>query len=124
MEREFTTHAAVVLLIAFAISITYELFRAIARKNISAYDNLKNFAKQGLPLYLSGGAVIMVLLLNYDWSNVVGLIYCLILILVAVLYYNPRVMPARQPGFIDWLENALYGGLLFSALTILIYSVV
>ena len=45
------------------------------------------------------------------------------MILVSVLYYNPRMLPARRPGIIDWVEDLVYTGLLFVAAALLLYAV-
>lgn len=121
--NELTTIAAWILVIAFSLSMGYEFYRATAQRKVSHYDTLANFGKQVLTLYLSAAVVIALLFMGFNWSAWVGLGYCFILILVSIFYYNPQVMMSRQPGIIDWVENVLYGGLLSSAATILIYAI-
>ena len=44
------------------------------------------------------------------------------LIGVSILCYSPVMLPQRQPGPIDWLEDKLYTGLLFVAGALLLYE--
>jgi hypothetical protein len=44
------------------------------------------------------------------------------LILVSIFYYSPVMLPQRQPGLIDWVEDKLYTGLLFVAVALLTYE--
>jgi hypothetical protein len=39
---------------------------------------------------------------------------------VSILYCNPIMLPQRQPGPIDWLEDKLSTGLLFVAVALLL----
>ncbi len=117
-----TIHAAWVLLTAFLISCIYEIYRATVMKGTSKYDKPRVFLLIGVPYYLFSFGVTALLFAGYYWANLIALGYTIILILVAILYYSPSISLKRKPGLIDWFENLVYLGLLFSAATILMYS--
>jgi len=120
--NNLTTHAAWVLLTAFSISCIYEIYRATVMKGTSKYDNPRVFLMVGIPFYMVSFGLTASLFAGYFWANLVALGYTLILIAGAILYYSPQIALKRKPGLIDWVENLLYLGLLFSAATILVYS--
>lgn len=117
-----TSHAAWVLVVAFALSLAYEAWRAVFKVGTSAYDSPKAFIQQ-LGLYVVATAVIAALFAQLAWAAWAGLVFCVGMILVSVLYYNPVILPARQPGTIDWAEDLLFTGLLFVGATLLLYQV-
>jgi phosphatidylserine synthase len=119
---DFTLHAAWTLVVCFALSLVYELYRATAKAGTSRHDTPRMLLLQGVPLYGSAAVVIGLLFAGYGWATWVGLVYCVLLIGVSILYYNPVIMPERKPGLIDWVEDLLYTGLLFVAATMLIYA--
>jgi hypothetical protein len=49
-----------------------------------------------------------------------GLLVAVALIGVSILYSGPIMLPQRQPGPIDWLEDKLSTGLLFVAAVLLL----
>lgn len=114
--------AAWVLVVAFVVSIAYELYRATIRAGDSRYDSTRAFVEQ-LPVYTAATAVIVVLFTGEDWAAWIGLTFCVVAILVSIFYYNPRILPARRPGLLDWLEDLAFTGLLFVAATQLIYAI-
>jgi hypothetical protein len=116
------THAAWVLVVTFAISLLYELWRATTKAGTSRHDSPKAFAKQ-LVLYLVAGGVIAALFTDVAWGSWVALVFSLVMIFVSVLYYNPVIMLERKPGLVDWIEDLLFTGLLFAAATLLLYDV-
>lgn len=118
-----TTHAAWVLLAAFGVSCIYEIYRATLMKGTSEFDSPRIFLLVGVPFYLISFGVTALLFVGYYWANLLALGYTIILIGVAIFFYSPKISLQRKPGLIDWMENLLYLGLLFSAATILIYSV-
>lgn len=124
VATDLSIHAAWILLAAFVISVLYEIYRATIKKNISKYDNWNNFLKQNGLLYVAAAIVIALLFLRISWAPVVALIFSIVLIAVGIFYYSPRILMARQPVWIDWLENTLYLGLVFSAATVLVYALV
>lgn len=117
-----TIHAAWVLLTAFSISCIYEIYRATVMKGTSQYDKPRVLLTVGLPFYLVSFSITVLLFAGYYWAQCIALGYTVILILVAIFYYSPRIALERKPGLIDWIENLVYLGLLFSAATILIYA--
>ena len=120
---ELMRHAAWILLITFALSVLYELYRATIKAGVSRHDSLRTFVSQGLPLYVAAAIVIAMLFAGFTWAAWVGLIFSVALILVSIFYYNPRIMLERQPGMIDWFEDLVYTGLLFVAAALLLYDV-
>jgi len=117
-------HAAWVLLAAFSISCIYEIYRATVKKGTSQYDNTRVFLTVGVPFYTVSFGVTAFLFTGYDWASWVALAYVILLIGIAMFFYSPKIALKRKPGLIDWVENLLYLGLLFSAGTILMYSVI
>jgi hypothetical protein len=120
---ELTRHAAWILLITFARSLLYELYRATIKARASRHDSLRTFVSQGLPLYGAAAIVMATLFAGFAWAAWVGLVFTVALILMSIFYYNPRIMLERQPGMIDWFEDLVYIGLLFVAATLLLYDV-
>lgn len=119
----FAIHAAWTLLAAFALSLGYELYRATVMAGTSEHDSMRLFLVQGVPLYLVAGVVIALLFRRSKWSAWIGLAFSVIMILVSIFYYNPRIMLDRQPGVIDWFEDLVFTGLLFVAVALLLYEV-
>jgi hypothetical protein len=64
-----------------------------------------------------------VLLTGENWAAWIGLVFCVVVILVSILYYNPRIMLARRPRLLDWFEDLVFTGLLFVAAAQLIYAI-
>jgi hypothetical protein len=54
------------------------------------------------------------------WS---GLIFSILLVLVSVSYYNPKIMVERKPGIIDWFEGLVRTGQPFVAAAFLLLEV-
>jgi hypothetical protein len=52
------------------------------------------------------------------------LVLSVVVILVSIFYYNPKIMLERRPGVIDWLEDLVFTGLLFVSATLLLYEIV
>jgi hypothetical protein len=115
-------HAAWLLIVAFGLSLIYELYRATWRAGTSRHDSMRAFVVQGIPLYTLAGVVIALLFTGREWAAPVGLIFSVAMICVSIFYYNPRIMLARQPGIIDWFEDLVFTGLLFVAAALLLYA--
>ena len=73
------------------------------------------FHIQDLWLHVAATVVIVLLFAGVPCAAWVGLILSILLILVSVFYYNPKIMVERKPGIIDWFEGLVYTGLLFVA---------
>lgn len=121
---ELERHAAVVLTIAFSLSLLYEIYRATMKSGTSKHDSVRVLLMQGIPLYASAAIVIALLFAGVAWAPWAGLIYSIVLIVVSIFYYNPYIMVEREPGLIDWFEDLVYTGLLFVAAALLMYEVV
>ena len=93
-------HAAWVLIVAFGLSLIYELYRATSKAGTSRHDSMRAFVVQGIPLYMLAGIVIALLFAGREWAASVGLIFSVAMIGVSIFYYNPKIMLARQPGMI------------------------
>ncbi len=114
-------HAAWVLVVAFALSLAYEVWRAFTGN--SEHDSKRTLLTQGAVLYGAAAVVIWLLFAGVTWAAWVGLVFCVLLIAVSIFYYNPRIMIGREPGPIDWFEDLVYTGLLFVAAALLLYEV-
>jgi hypothetical protein len=117
------SHAAWVLAVAFAISLAYELWRSTARAGTSRHDSMRVFVTQGIVIYVVAAVVVGLLLAGVAGAAWIGLVVAVGGILVSVFYYNPVVMPERQPELIDWVEDLVFTGLLFVAAALLTYEV-
>ncbi len=112
-------HAAWVLLVAFAMSFAYETWRVLARGGVSVHDTPAEWRK-GLAIYAIAAAVIVALFAGLSGSAWAALALSLGFILVSAFYYNPVVMRDRAPGWVDWVEDILFTGLLFVAAWMLV----
>lgn len=116
------THAAWVLVIAFAGSLIYEIWRATTKAGTSRHDAPKALVQQ-LVLYVVAAAIIAGLFTQAGWAPLAGLVFSVVMILVSIFYYNPVIMLERKPGIIDWVEDLLFTGLLFVGAALLSYEV-
>ncbi|MFH8249471.1 hypothetical protein ACH3VR_03760 [Microbacterium sp. B2969] len=107
------TLSAWLLIIAFAISLIYELWRATAKAGASRHDSMRAFLVTNLWLYVVAVIVIVLLLMGVPVAAWVGLIFAALIVIVSVFYYNPVIMIERKPGLVDWIEDLVYTGLLF-----------
>lgn len=120
---DFRTDAAIVLSVAFVLSIAYEAYRVTAKAGVSRHDTPRGFVQQ-LPLYAVAAVVVVLLCVGPDWSAWVGLVFSIGMIVVSIAYYNPRIMLERKPDLIDWAEDLIFTGLLFVAAAQLWYALV
>ena len=104
--------SAWVLIVTFAISLLYELWRATAKAGVSRYDSMRAFVQE-LWLYVVATIVIVLLFVGVPFAAWVGLTFSVAVIVVSIFYYNPKMMLERKPGIIDWVEDLVYTGLLF-----------
>ena len=117
------TLSAWLLIVAFAVSLVYELWRATAKAGASRHDSMRAFLVTNLWLYIVAAVVIALLLLGVPGAAWVGLIFSALIVIVSVFYYNPVIMIERKPGLIDWVEDLLYTGLLFVVVAFLLAEV-
>lgn len=116
-------HAAWVLVVTFAISLAYELWRATAKAGSTEHDSMHNFVTKVLALYVLASIVIGLLFAGVPGAAWVGLVFSVVFILVSIFYYNPVYMCARDTSLIAWAEDLTYTGLLFVAAFLLFYEV-
>ncbi|MDR7111378.1 hypothetical protein J2X03_001242 [Microbacterium trichothecenolyticum] len=114
--------SAWVLIVSFALSLIYEFWRATAKAGTSQYDSMRAFV-QGLWLYVLAAIVIVLLFVGVPFAAWIGLVFSVLVILVSIFYYNPKMMPARKPGLFDWFEDLVYTGLAFVTATLLALEV-
>jgi hypothetical protein len=84
-------NAAWVLVVAFVLSIAYEFYRSTIKAGVSKHDTLRGFITQLLTLYLIAGIVIALLFTGQMWAAWVGLVFCVLMILISIFYYNPVI---------------------------------
>jgi phosphatidylserine synthase len=77
---------------------------------------------QAVPGYAAAFALAVLVRTGWPWVTWTGLLVAVALIGVSILYYSPIMLPHRQPGPLDWLEDKLYTGLLFVAVALLVYD--
>jgi hypothetical protein len=116
------SHTAWVLIVAFTMSLAYEVYRTTVKAGTSRHDSLRAFA-QGFVVYPIAAVVVVALLAGAGWAPWAGLALSVGGIAVSVFYYNPVIMLERQPGMIDWIEDLAFTGLLFVAAALLLYEV-
>ena len=114
--------SAWVLIVSFALSLIYEFWRATAKAGTSRYDSMRAFV-QGLWLYVLAAIVIVLLFVGVPFAAWIGLVFSVLVILVSIFYYNPKMMVERNPGLIDWFEDFVYTGLLFVVAALLTLEV-
>jgi hypothetical protein len=119
---DLVEQAAWVLVVAFALSLTYELYRATVKAGTSPHDSVAAFVKTDLALYVVAALVIGSLFADFRWAPWVGLIFSATVTTVSILYYNPKIMPARKPGIVDWFEDLAFTRLVFLAMALLGYQ--
>ncbi len=120
--KNLKIQAAWTLVVTFTLSIIYELWRSIAMTGISEYDNMAAFWALS-PLYIAAAFMIYALFKDYRWASWAGFIFSVVLIFVSIFYYNPQMMMVRQPHLMDWFEDLVYTGLLFTVATMLYYDI-
>ena len=118
----YTSQVSWILIVAFVLSLLYELYRSTAKNGISKYDSMRSFLTQELPFYAVAFALAVLLRTGWPWVAWAALVVGVGLILVSIFYYSPLVLPQRKPGPIDWLEDKLYTGLLFVAVALVAYD--
>jgi hypothetical protein len=68
------THAAWALVVSFALSLLYEIWRTTAKAGTSRHDSPRVFV-QGLVIYVPAAAVITALFLQAAWAAWAGLLF-------------------------------------------------
>jgi hypothetical protein len=120
---DLTTQAAWVLVAAFLLSFLYEVYRATAKAGTSRHDSMESFVKNNIIFYVVATIVITMLFADFTWAPWIGLLFSGGAIVASILYYNPKIMLERGPGIIDWFEDIVFTGLLFTAAGLLLYDI-
>jgi hypothetical protein len=89
------------------LSFGYELYRATMQTGVSPHDSLASLGML-VPLYLLGLGLAYAVRRGHRWGLWGVLAYAALALVTSLTYYNPVVLPARQPGVIDWVENIAY----------------
>ena len=118
----YTSQVSWILIVAFVLSLLYELYRCTAKNGISKYDSMRSFLTQELPFYAIAFTLAVLLRTGWPWVAWAALAVGVGFIIVSIFYYSPIVLPQRKPGPIDWLEDKLYTGLLFVAVVLVGYD--
>jgi hypothetical protein len=114
----YTTQASWVLSTAFTVSALDELFRSTTRPAPPG-TTPRGVCDPGGPGYAAAFALAVLVRMGWPWVTWTGLRWrCTDR--VSILYYSPIMLPHRQPGPIDWLEDKLSTGLLFVAVALLL----
>lgn len=120
---DLVTQAAWVLVAAFGLSLTYELYRATKKAGVSPHDSTASFVKNNVALYLVAALVIVLLFAGFGWAPWVGLVFSAVVTAASILYYNPKILLERNPGVVDWFEDIAFTSLVFLAMALLFYQV-
>ena len=118
----YATQVSWLLIVTFALSALYELYRATAKSGTSRYDSLRGFLTQGVPFYAVAFTLAMLVRTGWRWVAWTVLVTGMGLIMVSIFYYSPVMLRQRKPGPVDWFEDKVYTGLLFVAVTLLAYD--
>ena len=119
---KYSSQVSWILIVAFTVSLLYELYRATAKNGVSKYDSMRSFLAQGLPFYAFAFALAVLVRGGWAWVAWTALAVGVGLIGVSIFYYSPVMLPQRRPGPFDWLEDKLYTGLLFVAVALVAYE--
>jgi phosphatidylserine synthase len=107
MEVSLTIVSAWLLLLAALISVSYELWRALARTSVGPNDTIADWLK-GLPLYVGAAVVVALLFAGWEFAPLLGLAYGVLATAASIFWYGPTVMLQRRPSLIDWVEDRLF----------------
>jgi phosphatidylserine synthase len=118
----YSSQVSWILILAFAVSLLYELYRSTAKAGTSKYDSMRSFLTLELPFYAIAVVLAVLVRTGWPWVAWTALAVGVALIMVSIFYYSPIMLPQRKPGPIDWFEDKLYTGLLFVAVALLAYD--
>jgi hypothetical protein len=107
MEWPLALVAGWLLLAATLLSVGYELWRAVARTGIGPNDTMRDWV-MALPLYAGAVVVSILLVAGWELAPLAGIAYGLLASLASIFYYGPRVLLARRPGMVDWVEDRVF----------------
>jgi len=118
----YSSQVSWILILAFALSLLYELYRSTVKSGTSRYGSMRSFLTQELPFYAIAFVLAVLVRTGWPWVAWTALAIGVALIVVSIFYYSPIMLPQRKPGPIDWFEDKLYTGLLFVAVALLAYD--
>jgi len=118
----YSSQVSWILILAFALSLLYELYRSTVKSGTSRYDSMRSFLTQELPFYAIAFVLAVLVRTGWPWVAWTALAIGVALIVASIFYYSPIMLPQRKPGPIDWFEDKLYTGLLFVAVALLAYD--
>jgi hypothetical protein len=118
----YSSQVSWVLIVAFALSLLYELYRSTVKSGTSKHDSMRSFLTQELPFYAIAFVLAVLVRTGWRWVAWTALAVGVALIVVSIFYYSPIMLPQRKPGPIDWFEGKFYTGLLFVAVVLLAYD--
>ena len=94
----YSSQVSWILIVAFVLSLLYELYRSTAKNGVSRYDSIRSFLTQGLPFYAIAFALAVLVRTGWPWVAWTALVVGVFLIMVSIFYYSPIVLPQRKPG--------------------------
>ena len=90
-----------------SLSFVYELYRATIMAGVSVHDSLES-ALLLTPLYAGGIALAVLSDRGRWWATWSVLGFTTICLAISLFHYNRIVMPARDPGLVDWFEDIAF----------------
>ncbi len=110
----YMTQIAWLLGAAYVLSLLYELYRATFKTGITEWDTMRYFLRRQPPFYAIGFATTALVAVGFSWAVWLALILSILVIAIGTFYYCPKILMARRPGPIDWIESNVFVGLLFA----------
>lgn len=107
---DLTALAGVTLGVGMLGSLVYELWRVMARGDVSEYDTKRRFVQEQVPFYLVATIFVGALLIDWEFASVAGLAFAMFIWAYSASQYMPKTYPARKPGFIDDVEAIWFHG--------------
>ena len=107
---DLTALAGVTLGVGMLGSLVYELWRVMARGDVSEYDTKRRFVQEQVPFYLVATIFVGALLINWQFASVAGLAFAVLIWAYSAFQYMPKTYQARKPGFIDDVEAIWFLG--------------
>ncbi len=105
-----TTLAGVTLGVGILGSLVYELWRVMARGDVSEYDTQRRFVREQVPFYVVATIFVAALLIDWQFASVAGLAFVAFIWAYSAFQYMPKTYKARKPGFIDDVDAIWFLG--------------
>jgi hydrogenase/urease accessory protein HupE len=110
------------LVVTFAMAFVYEAYRGFVMTGVSQYDT-PSLVGVSLLFSLVGIGIGYLAYRGPHWGRHVALLFVLAVIAGSIVLYNPVILPERDPGLIDHVENLLYTGLMIAVAILLLYDI-